>query len=104
MIPQPAMTIEQVPAAAWQTWIEENNGVLLDVREPAEWAGGTLPGSIKISLAFLPGSLDQLDPECPVLVVCRAGNRSHVAAQFLQRNGFKNAANLHGGLISIGPA
>ena len=93
MLPQPTTTIEQVPAAAWQTWTDDNNAVILDVREPAEWATGTLPDSVKISLAFLPAS-----------VVCRAGNRSLVAAQFLQRNGFKSAANLYGGLTSIGLA
>lgn len=103
MIPQPA-TIEQVPAATWLKWTEDNNAVLLDVREPSEWAHGTLPGSVKISLAFLPASLSQLEPDRSVLVVCRAGNRSLVAAQFLQRNGFKNAANLYGGLTSIGLA
>ena len=104
MLPQPTTTIEQVPAAAWQTWTDDNNAVILDVREPAEWATGTLPDSVKISLAFLPASLGQLDPDRPVLVVCRAGNRSLVAAQFLQRNGFKSAANLYGGLTSIGLA
>jgi len=104
LIPISAPTIEQVPAANWNAWIEENNGVLLDVREPAEWAGGVLPESIQISLAFLPASLGQLDPDQPVLVVCRAGNRSLVAAQFLQRNGFTKAANLYGGLTSIGLA
>lgn len=104
MIPSHMSTIEQVPAAEWQTWIEENDGVLLDVREPNEWAGGTLPDSTTISLSFLPGSLGELDPDRPVLVICRAGNRSLVAAQFLQRNGFKHAANLFGGLTSIGLA
>jgi rhodanese-related sulfurtransferase len=104
LIPSPLSEIEQVPAAEWRAWITQNEGVLLDVREPMEWAGGTLPDSTKISLAFLPGSLGELDPETPVLVVCRAGNRSMLAAQFLKRNGFKNAANLFGGLTSIGLA
>lgn len=96
--------IEQVPAAEWQTWIEENGGALLDVREPSEWAQGMLPGSKTISLAFLPAGVDQLDPEQPLLVVCRAGNRSQVAAMFLQRNGFRSVANMNGGLTSIGLA
>ncbi len=103
MLPNPVSTIEQVPAANWQTWIEDNDGTLLDVREPAEWAGGTLPDSTMISLAFLPASLGQIDKTRPVLIVCRAGNRSLVAAQFLQRNGF-TVANLYGGLTSIGLA
>ena len=104
MLPNPMSAIEQVPAADWQAWIQEHDGVLLDVREPMEWARGTLPGSTTISLSFLPGSLGELDQDRPVLVVCRAGNRSMLAAQFLQRNGFKNAANLFGGLTSIGLA
>ena len=95
--------VEQVAAASWKTWVEENDGVLLDVREPNEWAQGVLPDSVKISLAFLPASLGQLDGNRPILVVCRAGNRSLVAAQFLQRNGYQ-VANLAGGLTSIGLA
>lgn len=96
-------TIEQVRATDWQSWIDDNDGVLLDVREPMEWAMGTLPESVKISLSFLPGSLGQIGKDRPVLVVCRAGNRSQLAAQFLQRNGFR-VANLYGGLTSIGLA
>ena len=95
--------IEQVPAANWQEWVDANDGVLLDVREPQEWAMGTLPNSVRISLALLPMSLSKIDKDRPVLVVCRAGNRSLLAAQFLQRNGF-DAANMYGGLTSIGLA
>lgn len=104
MIPHETTSIEQVPASNWQTWIEDNDAALLDVREPMEWAMGTLPNSETVSLSFLPGSLGRLDPNRPILVVCRAGNRSQLAAQFLQRNGFKQAANLAGGLTSIGLA
>ena len=104
MIPLHTNSIEQVPAPKWKKWVEENDGVLLDVREPMEWAQGTLPESTTIALSFLPASLGQLDPKRPILVVCRAGNRSQVAAQFLQRNGFPATANLAGGLTSIGLA
>lgn len=97
-------SIEQVPAPQWKKWVEENDGVLLDVREPMEWARGTLPDSTMISLSYLPASLGQLDSDRPILVVCRAGNRSQLAAQFLQRNGFPQTANLAGGLTSIGLA
>jgi len=96
-------SIEQVPAHGWQAWVEDNDGVLLDVREPAEWVQGTLPESVMVSLAFLPASLGKLDTNRPVLVVCRSGNRSMVAAEFLARNGY-HAANLVGGLASIGLA
>jgi rhodanese-related sulfurtransferase len=97
-------SIEQVPAPKWKQWVEDHDGVLLDVREPMEWVQGTLPGSTTISLSFLPASLGQLDQNRPILVVCRAGNRSQLAAQFLARNGFPQTANLAGGLTSIGLA
>ena len=104
MIPVQTNTIEQVAAARWQEWKKQTDGIILDVREPIEWAQGTLPGSATISLSFLPASLGQLDPAQPILVVCRAGNRSQFAAQFLKRNGYEDVANLSGGLMSIGLA
>ena len=71
------MQIEQVEADAWQSWVEKHNAVLLDVREPFEWAQtGVLPGSKLISMGELPVSLDQIPYENPILVVCRTGNRS----------------------------
>ena len=104
MIPAQQTAIEQVPATDWRRWQETTEGILLDVREPLEWAQGPLPGTITLSLSHLPASLGQLDPDQPVLVVCRAGNRSQLAAQFLVNNGFAQVANLAGGLRQIGLA
>jgi len=96
--------IEQVLPAQWESWVSANDAVVLDVREPLEWARGILPGSTTISLSYLPASLDELDRTTPILVVCRAGNRSMLAAQFLESNGFTKAANLTGGLTQLGLA
>lgn len=104
MIPAQQTAIEQVPASGWSRWQKATGGTLLDVREPLEWARGTLPESITLSLSQLPTRLDELDPEQPVLVICRAGNRSQLAAQFLLHNGFRQVANLTGGLKQIGLA
>ena len=43
--------IPQVAAPEWKTWVEDNDAVILDVREPMEWARGTLEGSRKVQLA-----------------------------------------------------
>lgn len=96
-------TVEQVPAHAWKQWIDGNDGVVLDVREPMEWAAsGVLPNSETISLGGLPSLLHRLDANTPVLVVCRSGNRSLTAAQILTRAGFRRVGNLQGGLIALG--
>jgi rhodanese-related sulfurtransferase len=96
--------IPQVSAPEWKTWVDDNDAVILDVREPMEWAQGTLEGSRKIQLAMLPSALESLDANTPILVVCRSGNRSQHAAKFLKAQGFENVANLTGGLRALGMA
>jgi rhodanese-related sulfurtransferase len=98
---QNTTTIEQVMASDWQSWARDHDATVLDVREPHEWAAtGVLPGSELISLGELPRSLDRLDRSKPLLVVCRSGNRSQTAAEFLTAAGYR-AANLAGGVLAI---
>ena len=97
-------TVEQVPPSHWQSWLDEHHGLVLDVRLPEEWARGTLPGAMRISLQDLPASLDLLDPNTPLLLVCRSGNRSDLAARFLADRGFVRVANAVGGMRAAGAA
>lgn len=92
--------IEQVPAASWQAWLDHHGGLAIDVREPDEWAQGTFPGAELISLRDLPAESARLDPSTPLLLVCRSGNRSQAAAQFLTLLGFERAANGAGGMVA----
>ena len=71
---------------------------ILDVREPYEWDAGHIEESIHVPLADVMAGRTQalLDPSRPVLVVCRSGNRSELAALMLQTRGFQ-AHNLEGG-------
>lgn len=95
--------IEQVPAAKWRSWVENNRATVLDVREPAEWNLGTLPDAELIALNDLPRRTADLDRDKPLLIVCRSGNRSNMAARFLAQTGF-TAANLAGGMVALGQA
>lgn len=98
------MAVEQVAAVRGQQWVEENGAVIIDVREPHEYAMGSLPGAELIRLNDLPGRLDELDPDRAMLIVCRTGNRSNAAAAFLAQRGFDQVANLRGGLFALGLA
>jgi rhodanese-related sulfurtransferase len=71
---------------------------ILDVREPYEWDAGHIDGSVHIPLAQVMAGQEQgrLDPERPVVIVCKSGNRSELAALMLQARGFK-AENFEGG-------
>lgn len=74
-------------------------GIVLDVREPVEVAGGTIPGAIHIPLGELLDRFGELDVARTVACLCRSGNRSAMAADFLERNGF-DAVNLAGGILA----
>lgn len=75
------------------------DGQLIDVREPDEVAGGTLPGAINIPLGELPDRVDELDPTRTVVLLCRSGARSAMAAEFLTSRGFDDVVNLAGGML-----
>lgn len=71
---------------------------ILDVREPYEWEAGHIDGATHIPLSQIMAGQEQgrLDPERPVVVVCKTGNRSELASVMLQARGFK-AENFEGG-------
>lgn len=96
--------IEQVPARRWETWAKENGAVVLDVREPAEWAQGLLPNAVTMAMSRIATEWQRLDPTTPVLVVCRSGNRSNTVARALVKAGFHRVANMSGGMVALGMA
>jgi rhodanese-related sulfurtransferase len=76
--------------------------MLLDVREPYEWALGTLPDAVQIRMGEIPDRIDELDNETALLVVCRSGARSDQVAVYLSMNGITKVANLAGGMKALG--
>ena len=86
------ISIEDAPA-----WIESREAVVLDVREPAEYSAGHLPGAISIPQAELATRLDELPKDRDVVVACAAGLRSANCTAFLSQMGFSRAISLAGG-------
>jgi len=70
---------------------------LLDVREPEEWAVGHAPGAVHVRLGELGARVGEVPMERDVVVVCRSGGRSLVAATALVARGWR-ALNLAGGM------
>ncbi|WP_104083182.1 FAD-dependent oxidoreductase [Cryobacterium sp. Y11] len=69
--------------------------VLVDVRSAAEFAAGSIPGALNLSLEDLRERLDDL-PKVPLIVHCQVGQRGHTAARILTQHGF-DVRNLDGG-------
>jgi DMSO/TMAO reductase YedYZ molybdopterin-dependent catalytic subunit/glyoxylase-like metal-dependent hydrolase (beta-lactamase superfamily II) len=76
------------PAAAVQ---------LVDVRSPAETAGGTIPGAREIPFAGVTDALATLRADAPVVLYCASGYRSQIAASVLRAAGFADVSDLLGG-------
>jgi len=74
---------------------------ILDVRETDEFTGplGHIKGAVLIPLGELTERAGELEPGRPVVAVCRAGGRSAQATVILQKAGFKDVANLTGGML-----
>jgi hydroxyacylglutathione hydrolase len=71
--------------------------LLLDVREPEEYAHGHVPGARNLPQAELAARLDEVPRDRPVQVICQSGYRSLRAAQFLAQMGYQNVVNVNGG-------
>ncbi len=72
--------------------------IILDVREKKERKAGYIDGDTHIPLANVKNKLDTLDKDKTVLVYCRSGSRSSHIAGLLTRNEFENVYNLKGGI------
>jgi sulfur-carrier protein adenylyltransferase/sulfurtransferase len=74
--------------------------LVIDVRNPAEFAICRIPGARLIPLPELSGRLAELDPGADVVVHCKSGVRSARATRLLRQHGFRNARNLTGGILA----
>jgi rhodanese-related sulfurtransferase len=93
------MTVQILSAKELQNKLQEPNElVLLDVREPSEFAYASIAGSVLIPLNQIPQRLSELDPQREIVVICHHGMRSMQAANYLDRSGFTQIFNLQGGI------
>jgi len=81
-----------------QTLANGFTGLLIDVREPEEYAIANIEGARLIPLATLPGEIGSLPKDKEILVHCKSGKRSARAVEFLLGNGFTNVKNVTGGI------
>lgn len=111
MVQQHTTTVKGVrPKEAYDMINNDTNIVVLDVRTPAEYQSktghlwyneaGQKKKAILIPVQELQSRLKELEPykDKTVIAYCRTGNRSGVAAQFLERMGYR-VFNLLGGIV-----
>lgn len=77
------------------------DALVVDVREPQEFAAGSIPHAQLIPLRQIANQMDELrrHGERPIILSCRTGSRSEMVCRFLRENGFDNIYNLAGGVM-----
>lgn len=80
--------------------INEDDALLVDVREPREYMAGRLPDAKLIPLSRIGYEIENLKQHAdrPIILGCRSGNRSELVCRLLKENGFANVYNLSGGI------
>lgn len=71
--------------------------VVLDVREPDEWAAGHIGTAVHIPIGAVTGRLSDIPEGEPLYVICRSGSRSARVAEFLRAQGI-GAVNVADGM------
>ena len=82
-----------------KTVMSTQDVVILDVREPAEFATGHVPGAINVPLGEIrPGRVlpEAPDLEKTVLVYCRSGRRSDIGGRIMAESGYRDVRNFLG--------
>lgn len=95
----PTMKYEDLSPEEFAQKMTGENTVLLDVRTPAETAGGVIPGAIEMDFRApdFTEQLKTLDPDKTYLVYCAVGGRSGKTCGMLNEAGFAKVYNLKGG-------
>ena len=98
---RPASHVELDPVEFKQE-IEDGGVVLLDTREPHEFAEVHIEGAELVPPSEVSARIDELAPDSDqrVILYCRSGNRSARAAEELAGLGYSNLAHLAGGILA----
>ncbi|MBD2489531.1 rhodanese-like domain-containing protein [Aulosira sp. FACHB-615] len=92
--------LQTIDAQTLQQLLKQQTVTLIDVREPSEYAGEHIPNTTLMSLSkFDPRKVPQTQ-DTQVVLYCRSGNRSTMAAQKLFDAGFTEVTHLNGGMTA----
>jgi rhodanese-related sulfurtransferase len=73
--------------------------ILVDTREDSEWAAGHIPGAIHLGKGVIERDIEKVipDKEATIILYCGGGFRSALAADNIQRMGYRNVISMDGG-------
>ena len=80
--------------------VETNDGaVYIDVREDYEYNEAYIEGFENYPLSTLEDTYMELPKDKEIIIICRSGNRSMKAGQYLKEQGYDNITNVKGAML-----
>jgi len=91
--------IEEISPQDAASALKRGDTLLIDVRDPDEWQQGHIPGAKNFSRGTVELEIEEAAPDLstPIITHCGGGGRSALAAESLQRMGYKNVKSMGGG-------
>ena len=90
-------SFERISCLQAQTKMQDEDAVLVDIRDPNAFEAAHVDGATRLSNENLQQFLQQADHDKPLLVMCYHGHSSQQAAQFLAQQGFEQVFSVDGG-------
>ncbi|MCA9923944.1 MAG: rhodanese-like domain-containing protein [Anaerolineales bacterium] len=91
---------DTVDVATVNALLNNDDVLLIDVREQWEYDEGHLPGITLIPMGDVPNRLSEIPTDKEVILTCRSGNRSGQVTDFLRQQGYTNVHNMEGGIVA----
>lgn len=100
LVAEARKNIVEISPAEVAARIQSGAAVLIDVREQDEWNEGHIPDATHLSRGTLELEIEEAvpDPNAAIICHCGGGGRSALAAESLQKMGYKNVQSMAGGL------
>lgn len=100
-LPAATQTATTISVSELQSAMDSKKGwLIVDVREPDEFAQGHLAGAVNIPLGQVETRKGEIPKDKTVVLMCRSGRRSGLAQETLAKAGFTNLRNLEGGILA----
>jgi rhodanese-related sulfurtransferase len=108
LVAQANSEVEVLDPAQARALFDGGKAQFVDVREPAEWAKGRVPGAVHVPRGLLEWQADpsmpthkaEFDQNRKLVLYCASGGRSALAAKTLKDMGYKDVAHVEGGFTA----
>ena len=104
VVEQPEVDVTSLPdtvdVLTVNALLDNDDVLILDVREQFEYDAGHIPGITLIPMGEVPTRLSEIPTDKEVILTCRSGNRSGQVTDFLRDQGYTNVHNMEGGIVA----